>query len=126
MEEPVRVARARVAGPPDMRQRSWYRRCSRPAIDGAPLFLADRKTLIMITDKLHLEGLGAAVHSLGEWKDLDGGIVARAPCTLEVPSALEMAARRLVATFTAAKAGLVGGAPVPAMSFGQTVLMGYP
>lgn len=74
-----------------------------PAIDGAPLFHADRKTLI--TDKLDLEGLGAAVQSLRAQKDLDGGIVAQEPGTLVVPSALEMTARQLVAAFTAAKAG---------------------
>lgn len=74
-----------------------------PDIDGSPLFHADRKTLI--ADKLDLEGLAAAVQSLRAQKDIDGGIVAQEPGTLVVPSALEMAARQLVATFTATKAG---------------------
>lgn len=74
-----------------------------PSIDGSPLFHADRKTLI--TDKLDAEGLGAAVQSLRAQKDIDGGLVAQEPSTLVVPSALEMVARQLVATFTATKAG---------------------
>lgn len=74
-----------------------------PAIDGSPLLHADRKTLI--TDKLDAEGLGAAVRSLRAQKDIDGGLIAQEPITLVVPSALEMVARQLAATFTATKAG---------------------
>jgi hypothetical protein len=76
---------------------------SPPNIDGAALFHADRSTLV--TDALDAAGLGAAVKALRLQKDLDGGLVAQEPGAIVVPSALEMTARQLVASFTATKAG---------------------
>lgn len=74
-----------------------------PAIDGSALFDAARST--QITNVLDSTGLGAAVKALRQQKDLDGGLVSQEPGSLVVPSALELQARQLVATFAATKSG---------------------
>ncbi|WP_399681624.1 prohead protease/major capsid protein fusion protein [Xenophilus sp.] len=76
---------------------------SPPAIDGGPLFSADRKTLII--DDLDADGLGKAVLALRQQKDIDGTLKAQAPGTLIVPAALEMKALQLVATINATQTG---------------------
>ncbi|MDH4447240.1 MAG: hypothetical protein QE488_06340 [Acidovorax sp.] len=72
-------------------------------VDGDDLFDAARSTAI--TKKLTLVGLGEAVKALRAQKDIDGGLILQEPATIVVPSALEMTARQLVASFVAAKAG---------------------
>lgn len=72
-------------------------------IDGGDLFDVGRSTLI--TKKLTLSGLGEAVKALRAQKDLDGGLILQEPGAIVVPSALEMTARQLVASFVATKAG---------------------
>ena len=76
---------------------------SPPQVDGAALFSTGRSTLI--TDALGLPGLGKAVLSLRQQKEMDGGLITQEPGTIVVPSALEMSARQLAATFTPAQAG---------------------
>jgi len=73
-----------------------------PVIDGAPLFSAERSTLI--GDALDLDGLSAAVLALRKQRDLSGALIAQEPAYLVVPAALEMRARQLVASFTAMQA----------------------
>ncbi len=71
-----------------------------PAIDGAALFSTDRSTQII--EPLGLAGLGLAVRALRAQRDLDGGLVTQTPATLLVPAQLEMIARQLAASITAA------------------------
>jgi hypothetical protein len=71
-----------------------------PNIDGAPIFHADRSSLI--DNSLSLAGLGAAVKALRSQKDLDGGLVLQEPASIVVPAALEMQARQLVAQYVPA------------------------
>lgn len=71
-----------------------------PQIDGAALFSPARST--QIVDPLSMAGLGLAVRALRAQKDLDGGLVMQEPATLLVPAQLEMIARQLVASITAA------------------------
>lgn len=73
-----------------------------PTVDGSPLFHADRSSLI--TDALSASGLAAAVNALRMQKEMDGGFIIQQPGVIVVPSALEMAALQLVATFTPNKA----------------------
>ncbi|MBA4256937.1 MAG: hypothetical protein C0445_13790 [Polaromonas sp.] len=76
-----------------------------PAVDGSPLFHADRSSLI--TDALSVDGLAAAVNKLRMQKELDGGFVLQSPGAIVVPAALEMTALQLVAAFTPAQASAV-------------------
>lgn len=78
---------------------------SPPTIDGAALFDASRNTQAVAP--LALAGLGVAVAALRRQTDLDGGLVTQEPATLLVPSALEMTARQLAATFMAAQSSNV-------------------
>lgn len=72
-----------------------------PQVDGESLFSTDNKSLITTT--LGLGGIGDAVKALRAQRDLDGGFVNHEPAALVVPGALEMSARQLVASITAAQ-----------------------
>lgn len=69
-----------------------------PAVDGSPLFHADRSSLI--TTELSSTGLADAVNKLRMQKEMDGGFVLQSPGSIIVPAALEMVARQLVAAIT--------------------------
>lgn len=73
-----------------------------PVVDGQTVFDAARNT--QISDKLSAAGLGAAIRALRAQTDM-GELVAHEPGVLLVPSALEFAARQLMASINPAKTG---------------------